>query len=87
MRCPRCLGDGIAVEMDVVSSASTFVPPHVFRDERGTHHLHDPNTVETTYVCPDGHVHQEVEARACWCGWRTNTERPTYLVNVGTKEA
>lgn len=42
----------------------------VFKDEAGKHHLHDPNHIITTHVCPVGHVHKETEVRACWCGWR-----------------
>ncbi len=70
MKCELCLEQGVVFPMRAVASSATLLSAAIFRDEKGKDHLHDPNHLITTYICPVGHVWKEVEARACWCGWR-----------------
>ena len=72
VRCPECMKRQMMSTVEVVGQFRTMMTPTVYFDEEGRQHIHDPNTVTSTYQCSNGHRWQQGQKGYCWCGWPEN---------------
>lgn len=55
MICPKCKEEGRTSSIYVGNSTTTLMGNTPFYDEQGQYHSHDPNNVNTSYHCSNGH--------------------------------
>lgn len=69
MICPECKAQGLKSRVEDLGSSRTLLGYRPFYDEDGKRHVHDPNTITTSYRCSNDHVWTVKRKRECWCGW------------------
>lgn len=65
MICPECRIEGLRSTVNSGMSMTTGMGYTSFWDEDGVHHVHDPNTTTTSYLCSNGHEWGESKIRPC----------------------
>jgi hypothetical protein len=74
---PECVNDEKRSTVTVGPTDSTLMHAAPYYDEEGQYHLHDPNTLTTTYRCSRGHTWITRGMVPCpTCGDKWHTRRP-----------
>lgn len=65
MKCIKCAGEGKTSRLNELGSSTTCLGWGTYYDEAGKYHNHDPNRINTGYVCSNGHSFSILTKRKC----------------------